>query len=209
MPSLTVMQVTQRIKNLIGSEPALKDLGVEGEVSNCAQSAPGHMYFSLKDAHAQLRCVLWRSHVAHLEHRPANSEAVDAHGYVSVYEVQDRYQLYVDRVRLAGTGELFLQFQALKDRLQREGLFGAERKRALPKLPRCLSIETSPTGGAIRDVLHVLQRRYPLAEVILAPTLVKGDRAPAQIVGGIEALNGHANARATMVTSERGCLKEL
>jgi len=205
----TVSQVTQYIKNLFEVDPMLQDLWVEGEVSNCAQSTAGHIYFTLKDARAQLRCVLWRSQVAQLEHLPANGKAVVVHGRASVYEAQGSYQLYVDWVQPAGAGALFLQFQALKDKLQREGLFATERKRPLPRFPQRLGVVTSPVGAAIRDVLHVLRRRYPLAEVILAPTLVQGDEAPPQIVAAIEALNAYIDVDAIIVARGGGSLEEL
>ncbi len=209
MQVYTVSQVTQYIKSLFDVDPMLQDVWVEGEISNCVQSAAGHMYFTLKDARAQLRCVLWRSQVARVEHLPANGEAVVVHGRASVYEVQGTYQLYVDVVQPVGAGALFLQFQALKDKLQREGLFAAERKRPLPPFPQCLGVVTSPVGAAIRDILHVLQRRYPLAEVILAPTLVQGDEAPPQIVAAIEALNVRTDVDAIIVARGGGSLEEL
>jgi exodeoxyribonuclease VII large subunit len=209
MQVYTVSQLTQYIKDVFEADPVLLDLWVEGEVSNCVQSAAGHMYFTLKDARAQLSCVLWRSIVASLEHLPANGDAVMVHGRASVYEVQGRYQLYVDSLQPVGAGTLFLRLQALKDKLQREGLFAAEHKRALPSFPRKLGVVTSPVGAALRDILHVLQRRYPLAEIILAPTLVQGDEAPPQIVAAIEALNAHTDVDAIIVARGGGSLEEL
>jgi len=209
MQVYTVGEITQYIKDLFEVDPLLLDLWVEGEVSNCVQSAAGHMYFTLKDARAQLSCVLWRSQVASLEHVPADGHAVMVHGHASVYERQGRYQLYVDRVRPVGEGALFLQLQALKDKLQREGLFATERKRPLPHCPRRLGVVTSPVSAAIRDILHVLQRRYPLAEVILAPTLVQGDEAPPQIVAAIETLNARTDVDVIIVARGGGSLEEL
>ncbi len=209
MPFYTVSQLTQYIKNLFESDPELQDLWVEGEVSNCMRSAAGHIYFTLKDPAAELRCALWRSQVPGLEHMPANGEAVLAHGRASVYEARGTYQLYVDQVIARGTGMLFLQFQMLKERLQHEGLFAAERKRTLPPFPRRLGVVTSPKGAAIRDILNVLARRYPLAEVIVAPTAVQGEEAPPQIVAAIEALNAHTDAEVLIVARGGGSLEEL
>ncbi|MGQ9492815.1 MAG: exodeoxyribonuclease VII large subunit [Anaerolineae bacterium] len=209
MQVYTVSQVTQYIKSLFDIDPLLQDLWVEGEISNCTQSTAGHMYFTLKDAHAQLRCVLWRSQLSYLEHRPANGNAVLVHGRASVYEVQGSYQLYVDQIQPLGTGALFLQFLALKEKLEREGLFAPERKRPLPQFPRRIGIVTSPVGAAIRDILHILQRRYPLVEVILAPTLVQGEEAPSQIVVAIEALNAYADVDVIIVARGGGSLEEL
>lgn len=209
MQVYTVSQVTQYIKNLFEVDPMLQDLWVEGEVSNCVQSTAGHIYFTLKDAHAQLRCVLWRSTVASLDHLPANGDAVMVHGRASVYEVHGHYQLYVDWIQPVGAGELFLRLQALRDKLQQEGLFSTERKRPLPSFPRKLGVVTSPVGAAVRDILHILQRRYPLAKVILAPTLVQGDEAPPQIVAAIQALNAHTDVDAIIVARGGGSIEEL
>ncbi len=209
MQVYTVSQVTQYIKSLFDLDPLLQDLWVEGEISNCSQSTAGHMYFTLKDAYAQLRCVLWRSQLSRLEHLPANGNAVIVHGRTSVYEVQGNYQLYVDQIQPLGTGVLFLQFLALKEKLEREGLFAPERKRPLPRFPRRLGIVTSPVGAAIRDILHILRRRYPLAEVVVAPTLVQGEEAPPQLAAALEILNAYANVDAIIVARGGGSLEEL
>jgi exodeoxyribonuclease VII large subunit len=205
----TVTQVTQYIKRVLDVDPLLQACWVEGEISNLFRSAAGHVYFTLKDAGAQLRCVIWRSQVAELEQQPGNGQAVVVHGRASVYEAQGSYQLYVDQVHPLGAGALFLQFQALKARLEREGLFAEERKRALPRFPCRLGVVTSPLGAAIRDILRVLQRRYPLAEVIVAATLVQGDEAPPQIVAAIEALNHHTDVDVILVARGGGSLEEL
>lgn len=209
MQVYTVHQVTQYIKDVFEMDSLLQDVWVEGEVSNCVQSAAGHMYFTLKDARAQISCVLWRSQVAVLEHLPSDGQAVMAHGRVSVYEVQGRYQLYVDGLQPVGTGALFLQFQQLKERLQQDGLFDAERKRALPPFPRRIGVVTSPIGAAVRDILHILERRYPLVEILLAPTLVQGNEAPPQIVSAIEMLNAHTDVDLIIVARGGGSLEEL
>jgi exodeoxyribonuclease VII large subunit len=209
MPVYTVHQVTQYIKDVFEMDSLLQDVWVEGEVSNCVQSAAGHMYFTLKDARAQISCVLWRSQVAVLEHLPSDGQAMMVHGRVSVYEVHGRYQLYVDRLQPVGTGALFLQFQALKERLQQEGLFDAERKRALPPYPRRIGVVTSPIGAAVRDILHILKRRYPLVEILLAPTLVQGNEAPPRIVSAIEMLNAHTDVDLIIVARGGGSLEEL
>jgi len=209
MQIYNVSQVTGYIKNLFDVDFLLQDLWVEGEVSNYTQSAAGHVYFTLKDAQAQLRCVLWRAQVTRLEYLPANGAAVIVHGHASVYEAHGSYQLYVDQVQPLGTGALFLQFEALKDRLEKEGLFAAERKRPLPPFPRRLGVVTSARGAAIRDILQVLRRRYPQAEVILAPTLVQGEEAPPQIAAAIQSLNEHTDVDAIIVARGGGSLEEL
>jgi exodeoxyribonuclease VII large subunit len=209
MQVYSVSQLTGYIKNLFDVDLLLQDVWVEGEVSNYFQSTAGHVYFTLKDAQAQLRCVLWRSQVALLNYLPANGNAVLVHGRASVYESQGSYQLYVDQIQPLGAGALFLQFEALKDKLQKEGLFATERKRPLARFPRRLGVVTSPVGAAIRDILQILGRRYPLAELIIAPTMVQGDEAPPQIVAAIEALNAHTNVDAIIVARGGGSLEEL
>ncbi len=213
----TVSQINNYIKELFEIDFVLQDLWIEGEVSNFSQSAAGHAYFTLKDqaasSHgvtaASIRCVMWRSVAARQSYLPSNGEAILAHGHISIYEVQGTYQLYVDALQPAGLGALYVQFEALKKRLEAEGLFAPERKRPLPPFPRCLGVVTSPTGAALRDILHVLGRRYPLVEVSLSPTLVQGDRAPLQIVAAIESLNEHTNAEAIIVARGGGSLEDL
>ncbi len=215
----TVSQINSYIKELFETDFVLQDLWIEGEVSNFSRSAAGHAYFTLKDEApssysrdvtvASIRCVMWRSVAERQTYLPQNGEAVIAHGYISVYEVQGTYQLYVDALRPAGLGTLYLEFEALKKRLEAEGLFARERKRPLPPFPRCLGVVTSPTAAALRDILNVLSRRYPLVEVILSPTLVQGDKAPLQIVAAIEAVNEHTDAEAIIVARGGGSLEEL
>ena len=205
----TVSQITSYIKDLFEIDFVLQDLWIEGEVSNSSRSAAGHVYFTLKDEVASIRCVMWRSLAERQTYLPSNGEAIVAHGRISIYEVQGTYQLYVDHLQPAGLGTLYLHFEALKKRLEAEGLFAPERKRSLPSFPRCLGVVTSPTGAAIRDILHVLGRRYPLVEAILSPTLVQGDKAPLQIVAAIEALNEHTHAEAIIVARGGGSLEEL
>ena len=209
MQVYSVSQVTGYIKSLFDVDLLLQDVWVEGEVSNCFQSTAGHVYFTLKDAQAQLRCVLWRSQVALLEYLPANGNAVLVHGRASVYEAQGSYQLYADQIQPLGTGALYLQFEALKKKLEKEGFFAAERKRPLPRFLRRLGVVTSARGAAIHDILQILHRRYPLVEVILAPTAVQGDEAPPQIVAAIEALNSHTDVDAIIVARGGGSLEEL
>jgi exodeoxyribonuclease VII large subunit len=185
----TVSQLTGHIRRLFEDDPVLDDVWVEGEVSNFSRASSGHCYFTLKDAGAQVPCVMWRNVTDAQNYLPASGDLVLAHGNVSVYEAGGRYQLYVDQIQPAGVGNLYLEFERLKAQLEAEGLFDPERKQPLPALPRRIGVVTSPTAAALRDILNVLGRRYPLAEVLLSPTQVQGDAAPPQIVAAIEALN--------------------
>jgi exodeoxyribonuclease VII large subunit len=152
---------------------------------------------------------MWRNVADAQDHLPADGDQVLAHGNVSVYEAGGRYQLYVDRIEPTGVGNLFLEFERLKARLEAEGLFDPERKRPLPPLPRRIGVVTSPTAAALRDILNVLSRRYPLAEVLLSPTQVQGDAAPPQIVTAIEALNGRTDVDVIVVARGGGSLEDL
>jgi exodeoxyribonuclease VII large subunit len=192
--SLSVSEVTRRVKDRLETDSGLRDIWIEGEISNWVRSRAGHCYFTLKDARAAIRAVMWRSTAGRLAFSPQDGQAVRAHGYVSVYEPQGQYQFYVDDLQSTGQGALYLEYEALKARLAAEGLFDAERKRPLPETPSCIGVVTSPTGAALRDILNVLERRWPLVQVLLAPTLVQGERAPAQIVAALQSLYAHVEA---------------
>ncbi len=207
---LSVSEVTERIKALLEEDDELADVRVAGEISNLSRPASGHLYFTLKDEGAQIRCVMWRSAAVRLRRLPANGDAVVARGRISVYERDGQYQLYADSLVASGVGDLYQEFERLKAKLDAEGLFDAARKRALPAFPRVLGVVTSPTGAAFQDILNVLRRRWPLIEVALAPTLVQGEEAPPQIVRAIRALNDPAQGcDVILVARGGGSLEEL
>jgi len=208
-PVLSVSDLTRRVRELLDTDYRLQDVWVGGEVSNVSRPASGHLYFTLKDAGASLRCVMWRPDVARLLTPPRDGEAVEAHGRVSVYEAGGQYQLYADTLRPAGEGVLFQQFLRLKARLEAEGLFDAKRKRPLPAWPRRIGLVTSPSGAALRDVLHVLERRFPLAEVTLAPTPVQGEGAPEGIIAALQALNRHVHPDVILLVRGGGSIEDL
>ncbi len=207
---LSVSEVTERIKALLEEDETLADVRVAGEISNLSRPASGHVYFTLKDAGAQIRCVMWRSAAARLRRLPANGDAVIARGHISVYERDGQYQLYADSLAAAGVGDLYQEFERLKAKLEAEGLFDTARKRALPAFPCVLGVVTSPTGAAFQDILNVLRRRFPLIEVVLAPTLVQGEEAPPQIAQAIQTLNDPAlGCDVILVARGGGSLEEL
>ncbi|MGD2205287.1 MAG: exodeoxyribonuclease VII large subunit [Anaerolineae bacterium] len=205
----TVSELTRHIQERLELDAALQDLWLTGEISNLSQPSSGHLYFTLKDAKATLKCVMWRSAVRRLTWKPAHGAAVLAHGRISVYPARGLYQLYVDQLRPAGLGDLHARFEELRDRLKAEGLFDAERKRALPQFPRVLGVVTSPQAAAFRDVLNVLRRRYPLAQVLLASTLVQGDQAPSQIVAALHTLDTRDEVDLILLVRGGGSLEEL
>ncbi|GAP12834.1 exodeoxyribonuclease VII large subunit [Longilinea arvoryzae] len=187
--SLSVTDLTRYLRQLLESDDVLRDVWVQGEISNISRPSSGHIYFTLKDEAAALKCVIWRTNALRLRLPLQNGMAIEAHGYISLYERDGAYQLYVDAARLAGEGMLYQEFMRLKARLEAEGLFDPERKRPLPARPQRIGIATSATGAALQDMLNTLRRRYPLAEVLLAPCAVQGDDAPLEIVAALGALN--------------------
>ncbi len=205
----TVSQLVARIRETLEANPELADVWVEGEVSNFRQAPSGHCYFTLKDGGAELQCVMWRSVASMLRALPADGDQVLAHGNVGVYEQRGSLQLYVDHLEPAGVGLLYQEFERLKARLEAEGLFAPERKRPLPRFPQRIGVVTSPSAAALRDILNVLARRYPLAEVLLSPTLVQGEEAPPQIVAALEALNAREDVDVILVVRGGGSLEEL
>ena len=174
---------------------------VEAEVSNLSRPASGHFYFSLKDDKAQIRCALFRSAAMKSGLRLENGMKVLARGRISLYEPRGDFQLIVDSVQEAGEGELQRQFEALKQKLQDEGLFEPDRKRPLPPYPLRIGLVTSPRGAAVRDILHVLERRWPLARVRLYPVLVQGDGASQEIRRALESANRHGWSQLLIVGS--------
>lgn len=185
----TVSTLTRYIRTTLETDYRLKELTVEGEISNVSRPASGHIYFTLKDSNASLRCVMWKSQAAQMIYRPRDGDRVEVRGSIGVYEASGQYQLYADSIRASGEGDLFREFTRLKAKLESEGLFDPARKRTLPLKPRRLCIVTSPTAAALRDILNVIRRRYPSLDVIVCPTQVQGVDSPAQIVEAIDNAN--------------------
>jgi len=207
----TVSEINGYIRQKLEADVTLQDLWLEGEISNWKQAASGHIYFTLKDNQASIRCVIWRSQAVQLIYMPqTDGEAVLVHGRVSVYEVGGNYQFYVDDIEPAGQGALYAEFERLKATLAAEGLFDEELKRPLPDFPQRIGLVTSPDGAALRDILNVLRRRYPVVQVILSPTLVQGDAAPPQIIAALEAIiNLHPPVDVIIVARGGGSLEDL
>lgn len=182
---------------------------VEAEISNLSRPTSGHFYFTLKDDKAQIRCALFRSAAVRQDVRLENGMQVLARGRISLYEPRGDFQLILDSVQTAGEGALQRQFEELKKKLQAEGLFDASHKRTLPPYPGRIGLVTSPRGAAVRDILHVLGRRWPLAKVRLYPVLVQGSGAAAEIRGAIEAANRHGWAELLIVGRGGGSLEDL
>lgn len=190
MITLSVNELVDYIRAMFENDPILADVWVHGEVSNLKHHNSGHLYFTLKDQDAAISAVMWRSHVQRLgvDAIPEKGTAVLARGAVSVYGKSGQMQLYVHSLQPVGAGLLHAQFEAIRQALADEGLFDASRKRALPPLPHRIGIATSPQAAAYQDMLNVLRRRYPLAQVLLAPCLMQGEQAPASICAALHTL---------------------
>jgi exodeoxyribonuclease VII large subunit len=184
----TVSKLTFYIRKLLEENETLQDVWVQGEISNLSRPASGHVYFTLKDPSAALKCVMWKMSAARLSLPLQNGMEVEVHGKIGIYEVSGQYQLYADQIRSVGEGALYQEFMRLKSMLEAEGLFDPERKRPIPLLSHKIGIVTSSTGAALRDILNTLRRRLPLVEVLLAPSPVQGTEAPPAIVKAIQSL---------------------
>lgn len=205
----SVGDLVRYLRQMIESDYRVQDVWVRGELSNLSRPGSGHLYFTLKDANASLRCVMWRSEVIRQRHLAREGETVEVHGRLSVYEAAGQVQLYADALQPTGEGELFQAFLRLKERLEAEGLFASERKRSLPGWPRRIGVVTSPAAAALRDVVHVLRRRYPLVQVVVAPTPVQGIEAPMGIAAALAALNRRTQPDVILLVRGGGSLEDL
>ena len=203
----SVSNVTAYLKQMLEREALLQDIWVSGEVANLARPASGHSYFTLRDSDASLRGVMFKSSFG--AELLSDGTAVVAHGRVSMYEVRGELQLIVDIVQPEGVGELQLKLEQLKLKLETEGLFESSRKRPLPEFPRRIGVVTSPSGAVWQDIQTVIGRRYPLVELVLAPTAVQGDAAAPLIVDAIEAMNRTEDIDVVIVARGGGSLEDL
>jgi exodeoxyribonuclease VII large subunit len=203
--SWSVTDLTRYLRELLESDELLQDVWVKGEVSNFSRPASGH----LKDNSASLRCVMWRNSVLRQSFTPRDGDAIEVHGGISVYELSGQYQLYADLFRPAGEGALYQEFLRLKAMLEAEGLFAPERKRSIPIKPLRIGIVTSPTGAALQDMLNTIRRRYPLVEVVLAPTPVQGDEAPAKIIAALRDVVRIASPDVIILARGGGSIEDL
>jgi exodeoxyribonuclease VII large subunit len=202
-----VSELTAGIRELL--ERAFTDVWVEGEVSNFRPAQSGHLYFTLKDARAQIRCVCFRDQASRLKFRPEDGLQVTVRGSISVYELRGEYQIYVTNIEPVGLGALQLAFEQLKKKLSEEGLFDEARKKPLPALPRCIGVVTSPTGAAIRDILRVLKRRFPNVHVQLYPVKVQGEGAAGEIVQALRYFNRVKTVDVLILARGGGSLEDL
>ena len=184
--AITVSELNDYIKNVFDSSRFLSSVTIKGEISNFTYHKSGHLYFSLKDSDAQIKAVMFRSSASRLKFMPESGMKVIAHGAVSVYQRDGVYQLYVSSMQPDGIGALYLAYEQLKEKLALEGLFSDEYKKLIPEMPERTGVITSPTGAAVRDIINVTGRRFPLAKLYIYPSLVQGDGAEENLIRGVD-----------------------
>ena len=207
---LTVTQLNEYIKAVIEGQPILRSLYIKGEVSNFTNHyKTGHFYFTLKDEGGLIRSVMFKGSADKLKFVPENGMRVIAHGRVSAYVRDGQYQFYADDMEPDGIGALYIAYEQLKAKLEKEGLFDVRYKKPLPKIPKRIGIITSPTGAAIRDIINVLGRRFPYAEGILYPALVQGEGAPKQLIDGVRYFNETNRVDVIIIGRGGGSIEDL
>ncbi|MBV8445179.1 MAG: exodeoxyribonuclease VII large subunit [Candidatus Dormibacteraeota bacterium] len=207
--AFTVSELTAVVRDALSARPELEDVLVEGEISNFTPAVSGHLYFTLKDARAAVKCVCWRTAAQRIPFRPADGMTVIVHGSVSVYEQGGSYQLYVDRVEPSGVGALALAIEQLKQRLSTEGLFDELRKRPLPVLPRRVVVVTSRSGAAYRDVVTVTARRAPGVDLVLSPATVQGEGAADTVARALRRAGEVRGADVVLLVRGGGSIEDL
>ena len=205
----TVTQINNYIKALMEQVPVLQNVWIKGEISNFKLHSSGHIYLTLKDGNAVLKAVMFRSAAQGLKFKPSDGAMVIARGRISVYEAGGQYQLYIEEMEAEGTGDLYAKFEQLKKQLSEEGLFDESRKQKIPEFPTTIGIVTSPTGAAIRDMINVIRRRYPVVKIIIYPCLVQGDTAAQSIVDGINFFNSKKSVDVIITGRGGGSIEDL
>ena len=209
MKSFTVTEITRYIKRILSSDPIINQVIVEGEISNFTRHSSGHAYFTLKDDQSKLACVMFSQYLETLNFIPKNGDRVHAKGQITIYERDGRYQLGVVSIENIGLGALHIQFEALKAKLEKRGLFDAQHKKALPTLPQKIGIITSPTGAAIQDIIAVANRRLNFSELLIYPVRVQGEFSKDEICRGISYFNGRDDIDLIILARGGGSIEEL
>lgn len=209
MRMLKVAELSRYLREKFDSDGLLQDVWVQGQISNVTKSTQGHYYFTLKDRESQLGCVLFRQAMDMPAVAPINGMAAIVHGRVTVYEMRGQFQLVADLIQPEGIGKLHLQFEQLKARLTREGLFDQRRKRPLPHWPRRIGVVTSPSGAVFHDIVNVVRRKYPACHLVLAPAFVSGEQAAPSIVAALRSLNESRLVQIIILARGGGSLEEL
>ena len=206
---LSITQVNEYIRSMMDADPLLTSVAVRGELSNYKCYPSGHHYFTLKDENGALKCVMFKGSAIHLRFRPENGMKVIAFGRITVYPRDGAYQLYCNAMTLDGVGDLHAAFEQLKTKLAAKGLFDEAHKKPIPKFPKVIGVVTSSAGAAVHDILRILNKRWPLAEVRLFPVRVQGAEAPPEIAGAIAFANAHDLADVLIVGRGGGSIEDL
>lgn len=206
---LKVSEVNHYIKRIFAGDWLLSDIKVEGEISNFKHHYSGHMYFSLKDKKGKLKCVMFKSDNQSINFNLEDGLKVVITGYISVYEREGDYQLYAKKVEKSGIGDLFQAFEELKSKLEKEGLFNTSFKKEMPYMPKKIGVVTSSTGAAIRDIITVIKRRFPIADILVYPVLVQGVQAPREICEGLVYLDNRDDIDVIVTGRGGGSIEEL
>jgi exodeoxyribonuclease VII large subunit len=209
MNAISISELTDHIRRLFEYDEILESVLVRGEISNYKRYPSGHHYFTLKDANSVLSSVMFRGDAQTLTFRPEDGMSVLAAGKVAVYPRDGKYQLYCRKLTPEGAGSLTMAYEALKAKLEAEGLFDPRHKKTLPPFPRRIALVTSPAGAAVRDMIRILSRRWPLSEVIVAPVRVQGEEAPGEIVAALRYCNRHEIADVIISGRGGGSLEDL
>ncbi|WP_236908765.1 exodeoxyribonuclease VII large subunit [Clostridium sp. Cult3] len=206
---LKVSEVNQYIKKTFARDLILSNIKVEGEISNFKHHYSGHMYFSLKDERGKLKCVMFKSDNRLVNFQLKDGLKVVITGYISIYEKEGDYQLYAKKIEESGVGDLFAAFEEMKQKLEKEGLFDPLNKKELPYMPKKIGVVTSSTGAAIRDIITVIKRRYPIADILIYPVLVQGIQAPREICQGLLYLDNRDDIDVIITGRGGGSIEEL
>ncbi len=209
MKALKVSEVNSYIKRIFAGDMILSNIEIEGEISNFKKHYSGHLYFSLKDDRARIKCIMFKSDAKSLSLDLKDGQRIVAKGYVSVYEQGGDYQLYVKEIKGQGIGDLYAAFEELKKRLEKEGLFDTDYKKPLPPMPRKIGIVTSSTGAAIKDIISVIKRRSPLCDLLIYPSLVQGPNAVNDIIEGLLYLETRDDIDLIIIGRGGGSIEEL
>ena len=205
---LTISDINRLIKNTIEDNPELRNVYLKGEISNIKYHSRGHLYFSLKDENSKINAVMF-NYERYLNFSPKDGDSVLVHGRISVYEASGSYQIYVDSMEMDGLGNLYVLFEKLKKKLSEEGLFDKEHKKKIKRIPRKIGVITAPTGAAVRDIISTINRRFPMTEIYLFPTLVQGEDASNNIVEMINLANTFDDIDTIILGRGGGSIEDL
>ena len=205
----SVSELNKYINQKLKSDEILSDLYIKGEISNFYHHNSGHMYFTIKDEKSAVKAVMFKSRNKNLKYELEDGLEVTAHGYIGVYEPRGEYQFYVNEINPEGKGALYLAFEQLKEKLEKEGLFSEEKKKEIPVIPQKIGVITSPTGAAIRDILSVVKRRFKNVSILIVPSLVQGDKSASELVSALNYLNNREDIDLIILSRGGGSIEQL